>query len=78
MSVENEQSDARLLSVWQAMTLLGEVRERSDEIEPSELEAILGEAESLLVAAVSRPRPASVIPFPGTTRRNVSSSPSFR
>jgi len=78
VSVENERSDARLLSVWQAMTLLGEVRERSDEIEPSELEAILGEAESLLVAAVSRPRPASVIPFPGTTRPNVSSSPRFR
>jgi len=78
VSVENERSDARLLSVWQAMTLLGEVRERSDEIEPSELEAILGEAESLLVAAVSRPRPASVIPFPGTTRPNVSSSPRVR
>ena len=74
MSVENERSDARLLSVWQAMTLLGDVRERSDEIEPSELEAILAEAESLLIAAVSRPRPASVIPFPGTTRPNVSSS----
>jgi len=78
MSVENERSDARLLSVWQAMTLLGDVRERSDEIESSELEAILGEAESLLVAAVSRPRPASVIPFPGTTRPNVSSSPRVR
>ena len=74
VSVDNEEKDHYLLSIWQAMTLVGDVRERSDEIEPSELEAILAQAESLLVAAVSGTRRSSVIPFPGTTRPKFSSS----
>jgi len=73
MSVDNEEKDQHLLNIWQAMTLIGDVRERSDEIEPSELEAVLSEAESLLVAAVSGTRRSRVIPFPGTTRPKLSS-----
>src|SRR5262249_13660711 len=41
------------LSIWQAITLVGDVRERSDEIELEELEAVLAEAESLLIDAVA-------------------------
>src|SRR5271154_165353 len=73
MSVDNEEKDQHLLNIWQAMTLIGDARERSDEIEPSELEAVLSEAESLLVAAVSGTRRSCVIPFPGTTRQKLSS-----
>jgi hypothetical protein len=53
MPIDNEQKDCLLLSIWQAITLVGDVRERSDEIEPSELEFVLAEAESLLIGAVS-------------------------
>ena len=53
MPIDNEEKDSLLLSIWQAMTLVGDVRERSDEIEPSELENVLAEAESLLTDAVS-------------------------
>ena len=53
MPIDNEEKDSLLLSIWQAMTLVGDVRERSDEIEPSELETVLAEAESLLTDAVS-------------------------
>jgi hypothetical protein len=49
----DEQRDGFLLSIWQAITLVGDARERSDEIEPSELETVLEEAESLLIGAVS-------------------------
>jgi hypothetical protein len=48
-----EQKDGFLLNIWQAITLVGDARERSDEIEPSELETVLAEAESLLIDAVS-------------------------
>jgi len=77
MPIDDEQKDGFLLNIWQAITLVGGVRERSDEIDPSELETVLTEAESLLIGAVSeaaqRPgRPTrhrrgatSVIPFPG-------------
>jgi Cache domain len=102
---ENEQKEGFLLSIWQAIALVGDVRERSDEIDTLELETVLAEAESLLIAAVSevaqRPggparrrrwlrfwKPAhdtpsddvswggvtSVIPFPGTTTLDASSS----
>lgn len=53
MPSDNEQKDGFLLSIWQAITLVGDARERSDEIEPSELETVLEEAESLLIDAVS-------------------------
>jgi hypothetical protein len=53
MPIDNEQKEGLLLSIWQAITLVGDVRERSDEIEPSELEFVLAEAESLLIDAVS-------------------------
>jgi len=53
MPSDNEEKDGLLLSIWQAITLVGNVRERSDEIEPSELETVLAEAESLLTSAVS-------------------------
>ena len=77
MPIDDEQKDGFLLNIWQAITLVGGVRERFDEIDPSELETVLTEAESLLIGAVSeaaqRPgRPTrhrrgatSVIPFPG-------------
>jgi hypothetical protein len=48
-----EQKDGFLLNIWQAITLVGDARERSDEIEPSELETVLAETESLLIDAVS-------------------------
>jgi adenylate cyclase len=54
MSIDNEPKDDLLLNIWQAIELVGEVRERSDELEPSELEAALADAEELLAAAVSR------------------------
>src|SRR5215469_4019924 len=53
MPSDNEQTDGFLLSIWQVITLVGDARERSDEIEPSELETVLEEAESLLIGAVS-------------------------
>ena len=53
MPSDNEEKDSLLLSIWQAITLVGGVRERSDEIDPSELETVLGEAESLLTGVVS-------------------------
>jgi Cache domain len=53
MPFDNEQKEGLVLSIWQAITLVGDVRERSDEIEPSELEFVLAEAESLLIDAVS-------------------------
>jgi hypothetical protein len=53
MASDNEQRDGFLLSIWQAITLVNDVRERSDEIEPVELETVLEEAESLLIGAVS-------------------------
>lgn len=53
MPIDDEQKDDFLLSIWQAITLVGDVRERSDEIDPSELESVLTEAESLLIGAVS-------------------------
>jgi len=77
-----------VLSIWQAITLVGDVRERSDEIEPSELDFVLAEAESLLIDAVSeaargrgRPaRPRRLLRFwraaRDTPSRHVSSSAS--
>jgi hypothetical protein len=53
MPIDDEQRDGFLLNIWQAITLVGDVRERSDEINPSELETVLTEAESLLIGAVS-------------------------
>jgi hypothetical protein len=53
MASDNEQRDGFLLSIWQAITLVGDARERSDQIEPVELETVLEEAESLLIGAVS-------------------------
>src|SRR5215469_1950170 len=53
MPIDKEQKDRILLKIWQAITLVGDVRERSDEIDPSELETVLTEAESLLIGAVS-------------------------
>jgi hypothetical protein len=53
MPIDNEQKDNILLNIWQAIALVGGVRERSDEIDSSELETVLSEAESLLIGAVS-------------------------
>ena len=52
-AMDSEQKQGFLLSIWQAITLVGDVRERSDEIASSELETVLAEAESLLISAVS-------------------------
>src|SRR5215472_13685788 len=51
--MDGEQKEGLLLSIWQAIALVGDVRERSDEITSTELEMVLGEAESLLIGAVS-------------------------
>ena len=48
----SEQKEGLLLSIWQAITLVGDVRARSDEITSSELETVLAEAEALLIGAV--------------------------
>jgi hypothetical protein len=53
MPKDNEQKEDLLLNIWQAITLVGQVRDRFDEIEPSELEIVLDEAESLLIGAVT-------------------------
>jgi hypothetical protein len=53
MPMDGEQKEGLLLSIWQAITLVGDVRERYDDIDPSELETALAEAESLLIGAVS-------------------------
>jgi len=53
MPSDNEQRDSVLLNIWQVITLVGDVRRRSDEIDGSELETVLAEAESLLIAVVS-------------------------
>ena len=53
MPMDSEQKEGLLLSIWQAITLVSDVRERSDEMASSELETVLAEAESLLIGAVS-------------------------
>jgi len=53
MPSDNEERDGFLLNIWQAITLVGDARRRSDEIEPAELETVLEEAEALLIGAVS-------------------------
>ena len=53
MSIEDQPKDDLLLWIWRAIELVGDVRERSDELEPSELKATLAEAEEFLTAAVS-------------------------
>ena len=53
MRSDNEQRDGVLLNIWEVITLIGDVRQRSDEIDGSELETLLAEAESLLIGAVS-------------------------
>jgi hypothetical protein len=53
MDMDSEQKEGILLSIWQAITLVGDARERSDEIASSELETVLAEAEALLIGAVS-------------------------
>jgi hypothetical protein len=53
MTMDSEQKEGLLLNIWQVIALVGDVRERSDEIDPSELETVLAEAESLLIGAVS-------------------------
>lgn len=64
MPSDNEQRDGFLLSIWQAITLVGDARERSEEIDPAELETVLEEAESLLIGAVSEAahHPAKLAP----------------
>jgi hypothetical protein len=44
MPSDNEQRDGVLLNIWQVITLVGDVRRRSDEIDGSELETVLAEA----------------------------------
>ena len=51
--MDSEQKEGILLGIWQAITLVGDARERSDEIASSELETVLAEAEALLIGAVS-------------------------
>ena len=51
--MDSGQKQGFLLNIWEAITLVGDVRERSDEIAPSELESVLATAESLLIGAVS-------------------------
>ena len=53
MPSDVEQRDGVLLNIWEVITLIGDVRQRSDEIDGSELETLLAEAESLLIGAVS-------------------------
>src|SRR5215472_2995427 len=53
MPSDNEHRDGILLNIWQVITLVGDVRRRSEEIDGSELETVLAEAESLLIAVVS-------------------------
>ena len=53
MPIDNEQNDGLVLNIWQAITLVSDVRERSDEIDTAELETVLAEAEALLIDAVS-------------------------
>jgi hypothetical protein len=103
--MDSEQKEGLLLSIWQAITLVGDVRERSEEIASSELETVLAEAEALLIGVVSEAaqRPGgstrqrrglrfwravhdspsnhvsgsgstSVVPFPGLTTLQASSS----
>jgi hypothetical protein len=53
MPIDNEQNDGLVLNIWQAITLVSDVRERSDEIDTAERETVLAEAEALLIGAVS-------------------------
>ena len=43
MPIDNEQNDGLVLNIWQAITLVSDVRERSDEIDTAELETVLAE-----------------------------------
>ena len=61
MPSNNEQRDGVLLNIWQVIALVGDVRQRSDEIDGSELETLLAEAESLLIGAVSEASQLSLI-----------------
>ena len=53
MSFDGEERKRLVLSIWQAITLVGDARERLQEVESSELEASLAEVESLLISAIS-------------------------
>ena len=53
MSFDGEERKRLVLSIWQAITLVGDARERLQEVEASELDASLAEVESLLIAAIS-------------------------
>ena len=53
MSFDSEERQRLVLSIWQAITLVGDARERLQEVQPSELEASLAEVESLLISAIS-------------------------
>jgi hypothetical protein len=47
MSFDSEERQRLVLSIWQAITLVGDARERLQEVEASELDASLAEVESL-------------------------------
>ena len=48
MSIDDQPKDDLLLWIWRAIELVGDVRERSDQLEQSELEATLAEADAWL------------------------------
>jgi hypothetical protein len=53
MGADDNATENLVISAWQAIELVGDARERSDEIEPIDLEAVLAQAEEVLFSIIS-------------------------
>jgi len=53
MGADDNPTEDLVINAWQAIELVGDARERSDEIEPTELEAVLAQAEEVLFSIIS-------------------------
>src|SRR6516162_3777486 len=53
MGADDNATENLVISAWQAIELVGDARERSDEIEPIDLEAVLAQAEEILFSVIS-------------------------
>lgn len=72
MGTDDDAAEDLVISTWQAIELVGEARERSDAIEPAELEAVLAQAEEVLFGIIS-----ALAKFAGRSARQLGREPSF-
>jgi Cache domain len=72
MGTDDDAAEDLVISTWQAIELVGDARERSDAIEPTELEAVLTQAEEVLFGIIS-----GLAKFTGRPARQLRREPSF-